>query len=227
MAKKRVLVQAGHLAPREPGFENGTGTGGEQELVKAIRDQLVRLLNKDGRFEAIPMPGWIRPRGIKVDAALFLHGDGAGNPRASGYSFGFPNYATNRRLAVLIGREFDKLSGHPPHHADNYTDDLKGYYGFSRVDTPGPEVVVEHGFLTNPAERRWLFANIGKLAEAEYEALKKYFGFGPVVPKTYTFSYRVEEGDQVKLGKTNYPGKTMARIKPRLKKGDRVIFERL
>lgn len=226
MAKKRVLVQAGHLAPREPGFESGTGTNGEQELVKTIRDRLVVLLNRDGRFEAIPMPGWIRPRGIKVDAAVFLHGDG-GSSSSTGYSFGYPNYAVNKRLATLIGKEFDKIPGHPPHHTDNYTGGLRGYYGFSRVDTPGPEVVVEHGFLTNPTERRWLFANTGKLAEAEYKAILAYFGYSPTQPKTYTFSYRVEEGNEVKVGKTNYPGKTMARIKPRLKKGDRVIFEKL
>lgn len=179
MAKKRVLVQAGHLAPREPGFEGGTGTAGEIEVVTKIRNVLVSLLNKDGRFEAIPMPGHITPRGIRVDAALFLHCDGAGSPQASGYSFGYPNDATNIRLARLINEEFVKLLGHPPHHKDNYTPDLRGYYGYSRVNTPGPEVLVEHGFLTNPAERVWINQNIQELAEAEYKALLRYFGFAP------------------------------------------------
>jgi hypothetical protein len=84
----RVLVQAGHIAPREPGFEAGTGTVREQELTKAIRRRLVKLLRKDGRFQPVPCPGDI-PDGIS-DAAIFLHGDGSTNPASSGYSFGFP-----------------------------------------------------------------------------------------------------------------------------------------
>jgi hypothetical protein len=37
----RVLVQAGHLAPREPGI-SGLGAAGEVELNTAIRDALAR-----------------------------------------------------------------------------------------------------------------------------------------------------------------------------------------
>lgn len=175
---KTILVQAGHIAPREPGFESGTGTAGEQELVTAIRDHLVGMLRSDPRFRALPMPGKI-PRGTKCDAALFLHADGSGNKTASGYSFGYPDYAVNIRLARLIHEEFQRLPGHPPHHRDNYTADLHGYYGFSRVDTAGPEVLVEHGFLTNPAEAAWLRSHVKDLAAAEYRALLHYFSLPP------------------------------------------------
>lgn len=175
---KTVLVQAGHLSPRQPGFETGTGTAGEQEFVRDVCDRLVRLLAADGRFRALPMPGRI-PAGIKCDAALFLHADGSTNKKVSGYSFGYPNYAVNKKLADLVAAEFDRLLGHPPHHADNYTADQRGYYGFGLVDTPGPEVLVEHGFLTNPAEATWLRAHAGELAAAEYRALLRYFGLGP------------------------------------------------
>src|SRR5258708_4999754 len=94
----RVLVQAGHLVPREPGFESQTGAPGEMELVHDIRDELVDLLRKDGRFEPLPMPGRI-PWGIRCHAALFLHADGA-TPAAHGCSFGFDDlFPVNRRLA--------------------------------------------------------------------------------------------------------------------------------
>lgn len=173
-AKLKVLVQAGHIAPREPGFESGTGTTGEQALVRAIRDKLVKFLADDGRFTPIPMPGKI-PRGTKCDAALFLHADGSSNKAATGYSFGYPGYPVNVALARLVNEEFQKIPGHPPHHADNYTADLRGYYGFSRVDTAGPEVLVEHGFLTNPGEAAWLRSHVFALAQAEYKALLRYF----------------------------------------------------
>lgn len=176
---KRVLVQKGHVSPREPGFEAGTGTVREQELVTLIANELDRLLRLDGRFTSIVVPGDI-PDGIRVDAALFLHGDGSTNKAASGYSFGYPQFPVNKRLADLISTEFQKIPGHPPHHADNYTRDLAGYYGFSRVNTPGPEVLIEHGFLTNPAEQAWLFANVPALARAEYVAVCKFFGYLPL-----------------------------------------------
>ena len=181
MSRKRVLVQAGHIAPREPGFESGTGTIREQEFTRKLRDKLVLLLESDGRFEAIPVPGDI-PDGIKVDAAVFLHGDGAASSAASGTSMGYPDYPVNKKLADLIRAEYEKIAGHPPRHADNYTGGLRGYYGYRRVDTAGPEVLVESGFLTNPAEQQWLFANIGNLAFAIYKALLAFFGWR--LPKT-------------------------------------------
>ena len=228
MSKKRVLVQAGHLAPREPGFESGTGTNGEQELAKSIRDRLVAILNKDGRFEPIPMPGWIRPRGIKVDAALYLHGDGSGNPNAAGYCFGYPDHPINKKLADLIAVEIDKIPGHPPHRTDNYTAALRGYYGYSRVDSPGPEVLIEHGFLTNPSERRWLFAHVDELAQAEYRALLKYFGLPPKgtsKPKVYKWAYTVTERDgNLTRGKSNYPH--LSFLRQVMRQPRRIVYER-
>jgi N-acetylmuramoyl-L-alanine amidase len=174
----RVLVQAGHVAPREPGFEGGTGTIREQELTKAIRRRLVRLLHVDQRFQPVPCPGDI-PDGASVEAALFLHGDGSTNAAASGYSFGFPIHAVNEKLAGLIDAEFQRIPGHPPHREDNYTGGLREYYGYRRVPTAGPEVLVEHGFLTNRREQSWIFKHLGPLANAEYRALCRFFDFAP------------------------------------------------
>jgi N-acetylmuramoyl-L-alanine amidase len=186
----RVLVQAGHVAPREPGFEGGTGTVREQELTKAMRRRLIRLLRADTRFDPVPCPGDI-PDGVAVDAALFLHGDGSTNQTATGYSFGFPIHPVNEKLANLIDREFKKIPGHPPHHEDNYTGGLREYYGYRRVPTAGPEVLVEHGFLTNPGEQRWIFKHLGALANAEYRALCRFFDVEPtheIVPRRPGFA---------------------------------------
>jgi len=178
---KRILVQAGHQAPREPGFEAQTGAPGEVELVTDIQHALVRLLRQDANFDAIPMPGQI-PEGTKADGAIFLHAVGAANPAARGYSLGFPpGFDVNRRLAHMIADEFEKLPGHPPRRPDNNTLDMSEYYGFGLVDSPGPEVLVEHGFVTNPQEHRWLRAHVDELAHAELNALHRFFGL-PVKP---------------------------------------------
>jgi N-acetylmuramoyl-L-alanine amidase len=216
MARKRVLVQAGHISPREPGFEGGTGTVREQELTRALRSRLLGLFKADDRFEAIAAPGDI-PDGVTVDAAIFLHGDGSKNKAATGYSFGFPNFAINKKLADLIGAEFQKIPGHPPHHADNYTGGLRKYYGYSRVETPGPEVLVEHGFLTNPAEQKWIFSHLNELATAEYRAVCKFFGLAPqgqVEPKP--LGWRVEatnDAGQTRIvKKTDKPRRILDRL---------------
>jgi hypothetical protein len=176
MAAKRVLVQAGHLAPREPGIP-GLGATGEVQLTKQIRDRLVKILEADDRFKAIPAPGDI-PDGISVDAALYLHADGFIDPKAGGFSFGFPVTNNNKKFAGLIRQEFLQIPGHPKSRTDNGTADAAQYYAYRRVNTPF-EVLVEHGFVSNPTEHEWLKKNVGNLAEAEYHAVCKLFGLAP------------------------------------------------
>src|ERR1700754_3920468 len=120
----KILVQAGHLAPRMPGkLANQTGTNGEIEFDKKVRDKVVALFRRDSRFEPIPMPGAI-PWGIKCDAAIFLHCDGVTNQSAHGISFGFDDrYPVNKRLADLIWHEFEQIPGHPVRRVDNGTTD--------------------------------------------------------------------------------------------------------
>jgi hypothetical protein len=172
---KRILVQAGHQRPLQPGFETQTGAPGEAELVADIQHALVSLLNQDPDFHGIPAPGHIDP-GVDVDGALYLHADGAANLSAGGYSVGYPRIEVNRRLAQLIADEIEKLPGHPHRRPDNNTADMEFYYGFRIVQTPGPEVLVEHGFVTNTAEHQWLKAHVNELARAEHNALRRFFG---------------------------------------------------
>lgn len=174
---KNVLVQAGHKRPQQPGFESQTGAEGEAPLVARIQDALVRRLRDDANFRPIPMPGRIDPV-AHVDAALFLHADGVDNPAVHGFCFGYPTgYKVNRDLAELIADEIRKLPGAPTRRGDNPTRDSEYYYGFGLVDTPGPEVLIEHGFVTNPTERTWLNQHVEPIAHAEYAALCRYFGF--------------------------------------------------
>jgi hypothetical protein len=187
---KRILVQAGHQRPLQPGFEGQTGAPGEAELVADIQQALVGMLNQDPDFHGVPAPGRIDPN-VKVDGAIFLHADGFSNPSAGGYSVGYPpGFEVNRRLAQLIADEIEKLPGHPRRRPDNNTNDMKFYYGFGIVQTPGPEVLVEHGFVTSPAEHRWLKAHVNALAQAEHNALRRFFGL-PSQP-----SSEVGTGDQ-------------------------------
>ena len=172
---KRIVVQAGHMKPLQPGFEGDTGAKGEAELVADIQRALVRLLSHDDNFHGIPMPGRIDDS-VQCDAAIFLHADGVTDPSANGFAVGFPAFDVNRRLAHLIAEEIEKLPGHPRRRPDNGTADMAKYYGFRHIDTPGPEVIVEHGFVTNPGEHQWLKDHVEELAQAELNALRRFFG---------------------------------------------------
>jgi hypothetical protein len=175
--KHRILVQAGHNKPMQPGHVSETGAPGEAELVARIQKRLVAILRGDSRFEPLPMPGLI-PNGTKADAAVFLHGDGAGST-ATGFSFGFPDAAVNKKLADLIAAEFARIPGHPHRRQDNGTVDAHHYYGFGLVASEGPETLIEHGFLSNPTERQWMQSHIPQLARAEYVAICRFFGLTP------------------------------------------------
>jgi hypothetical protein len=137
------------------------------------------MLKDDDQFHPVPMPGRIDDN-AQVDAALFLHADGVDNASARGFSFGFPVFDVNRKLAELIADEFQKIPDHPNRRADNPTADAREYYGFHHVHTPGPEVLIEHGFVTNPTEHAWLKAHVKQIAHAEHNALRRFFGFGPL-----------------------------------------------
>jgi N-acetylmuramoyl-L-alanine amidase len=121
-------------------------------------------------------PGKV-PAGWSGDVALFLHADGAANAHASGYSFGWPPAELGprtKRMLKLLGHHYASISGHPPHHGDNYTGDMRGYYAYSRVKADA-KILIEHGFLTNPAERAWLTKHTDAIARAWYRALLAYF----------------------------------------------------
>lgn len=177
-AQRRILVQAGHMRPLQPHHEGQTGASGEAQLVAQIQKRLVSLLQRDGRFKPLAMPGRI-PGGTRADAAVFLHADGAGSPQANGFSFGFPDPPVNRKLANLIADEFARIPGHPRRRQDNGTKDAHQYYGFGLVSSAGPETLIEHGFMSNPGERQWLESHVPQLARAEYVAICRFFGMGP------------------------------------------------
>ncbi len=175
--KKKVLVQMGHVAPREPGFESGTGTAGEIEVVSKIGRELAAHLVKDGRFIVTLCPGDI-PDEWTGDVVLSLHCDGSDNPKASGYCFGWhpPEYGGKTiRFVRCLETTYESIKGHPHHRGDNYTIDMREYYGWHHTIAP-VKVLIEHGFLTNKKEAKWIKKNIKNIAHAEYVAFLLYFG---------------------------------------------------
>ncbi len=179
---KKILIQQGHVSPRQPGFESGTGTTGEIETVSSIGLSLFNLLKKDSRFQPTLCPGKV-PTGWTGDVVLALHCDGSGNRKATGYSLGWPCREYGPKTAKLryaLVKAYESLPNHPPHHSDNYTTNMSRYYAWSRT-TADAKILIEHGFLTNPKERAWLVKNRKEIAGAWYKALLDYFDLKPIL----------------------------------------------
>jgi len=178
MDKLRVLVQVGHESPRQPGFEDNTGSAGEVEMVREIGAALMNQLRADRRFRPRLIPGRVPAEvedgSFPVDAFIALHCDGAENKAAEGYSVGFPPDPVNKRLAHLIADEFATFH-RSDRRADNNTPGMSNYYAYKRVPTSGPECLIEHGFVSNPTERQWMKEHVKQLAAAEYRGLLAFF----------------------------------------------------
>ena len=106
--------------------------------------------------------------------------DSAANPEAGGYYFAHPDHAASKQLAQVLAAEFNTIPGRPKRRADNNPPSLAQYFGFSRLPAEAPKVLVQHGFVTRPAERDWLNGNVDALARAEYRALCRHLNWQPL-----------------------------------------------
>jgi hypothetical protein len=164
---KTLVIQRGHV-PRTTGY---TGTAGEQEVVTAIAAEAVRIGPPAGwqlRVIDADEPDY-RYRG---DAFIALHCDGSTNRAMSGASVG---YQTPEGEAFAKRWKAAYAAHGWPHgfKADNYTENLRDYYGFRHALAVGNRacMVAEHGYLTNATDAAWIRAHITECARAIMAAL--------------------------------------------------------
>ncbi len=155
---------------------DGGGTRGvvtgvpEAELDLAVALRLRALLERAGvrvvmtrtRTAGTSMGNVARARiANEAHADLFLriHADGSPDPRAAGTHTLYPAlragwtddvYARSRRAAAVVQRELVRALGFP----DRGLQERGDYTGFNWSDVP--VILVELGFMTNPAEDRAL-----------------------------------------------------------------------
>ena len=203
-----------------PSNEGGTGTVREQEFALQCQQALAQILRADGRFHVELCPGDI-PDGWVGDLFISLHGDGAG-PSAHGYSFGWPaNGRDPGRGPELAGRlavEWAQLDHPGGHHSDNYTANMRGYYGWSRTNAP-TKVLIEHCFLTNPVEQAWAFKHVADMQQATYRAVLKHFALRPPVKPS---EVHVLSGGRRMVGDLNY-GPFVTRVAAELRAHGQVL----
>lgn len=178
--KPRVGVQVGHwqaaLLPSELAHLR-TQTGGrggginEVDLVLDVARRVVSSLRAQG-IEADLLPATVPP-GYTADAFVAIHADANENSAPHGYklargrSSAIPT--TDDRLMDAIYDSYGRATNFRRDQA--ITRNMTGYYAFSNrrrvyaISKVTPAVILELGYLTNPADLTFMLGNKDKLAQ--------------------------------------------------------------
>lgn len=152
-----VLISAGHEGRPQscahfPKRHCNLGTPGERAWNPIVADQATRKL-RDMGYSVAREPADFEGA-YEVEAAIFIHFDGTAEPCTSGASIGYHTEASRR--AADLWREMYAPVFPFRFQPDNFTDNLRDYYGFRQVHAQDGALVLELGELTCPAQRAWI-----------------------------------------------------------------------
>ena len=155
-----VFIQEGHVG-RLIG-----NTGSEHKGVKEsdwnhlVGQEIVRILEKKGIDVAT---SGARIPYANATLAVALHFDGSDRPCSTGASIGHNGSYASRSMARRWKKEYSDFFPFS-WHRDNFTEDLKNYYGFSRINTSKGFLVLELGEITCDRQMNWLKPKLRQVA---------------------------------------------------------------
>lgn len=160
------LISAGHegrpeSCARFPERRCNLGAPGEREWTPVVADEATRALRAAGHSVAREPADF--DGHYVVRAAVFIHFDGADPPCSSGASIGYHTAASER--AAELWRSMYAPQFPFRFQADNFTKNLRDYYGFRQVDASEGALVIELGEITCPAQRAWLAPRLVQLGD--------------------------------------------------------------
>lgn len=157
VVKYDVLVSAGHegrpaSCARFPKRRCNLGTPGERKWTPIVADAATRALRALGYSVAREPADFDGTYDVKV--AIFIHFDGNDTPCSTGASIGYHD-SGSARAAHQWRADYGKVF---PFRfmPDNFTANLRDYYGFRQVHASDAGLVLELGEITCPAQRAWL-----------------------------------------------------------------------
>lgn len=163
MESADILIQAGHEGMTTGAMGASGPLGDEIDWTPIVADEATRILRAAGVSVLRGDANFDLPhRRYSVAAAAYIHFDGSGTPGVSGASIGYP--------------VDDDLSSHLPEDAqaaaewkrlyrpiwpfrfmqDNFTDDLRRYYGYGPVTATRGMIVIELGEISDPKQAAWM-----------------------------------------------------------------------
>lgn len=152
-----VLISAGHEGRPEscahfPKHHCNLGTAGERAWTPVVADEAARKLRAMGYSVAREPADFDGQYDVK--AAVFIHFDGTDSPCTSGASIGY-HTAASKPAADLWHSMYGSIFPFR-FKPDNFTDNLRDYYGFRQVQAQDGALVIELGEMTCAPQRAWL-----------------------------------------------------------------------
>lgn len=172
-----VVVQAGHEARVCGNTGACTAQYKETEWNTLVADEVTRLL-RSWDIEVKRVPAKVGHMRTKI--AVSIHFDSAKNVCRSGASIGYPD-----KNSYAFARRWEKLyRGYFPFgwHKDNFTDNLKNYYAYKKIDAE-KFLVLELGEITCEKQTKWLKPRLKKIAHLIAYAIASELGEKVKKPK--------------------------------------------
>lgn len=164
----RIGLQVGHWRSDElpeelsrlRGATGGSGGGvREVDLNLVIAQRLAERLRARGYLVDV-LPATVPP-GYRADLFLAIDADASNSSNPRGYKLARSRWsrlpATDDQLVRTISRDYGEATDLP--WSDAITRNMTGYYAFNNrrrvhaIDKHTPAVIIELGYLTNPADR--------------------------------------------------------------------------
>ncbi len=182
-----VLISAGHegrpaSCARFPQHPCNLGAAGERAWTPIVADAATAILQQHGVTVA-RLPADFAGK-YRVDAAVFIHFDGAEPPCSSRASIGYPGarYATAAAGWRKLYGSYWPFGFQP----DNFTESLRKYYAYRQVDAKDASLVLELGEITCPVQHAWLAQHLQWEGALLAYYLSRLIGKGDVPnPGTY------------------------------------------
>jgi len=169
-----VLVSAGHegrpeSCPHFPKHKCNLGAAGERQWTPIAADEITRSLRASGLSvarEPADFDGF-----FEVKAAVFIHFDGSDHPCSTGASIGYHDPGSS--AAAKLWR--DMYSQYFPFRfmRDNFTVNLRDYYGFRQVHAADGALVIELGEISCPAQRDWLSVRLKPVSDLVADFIRR------------------------------------------------------
>jgi hypothetical protein len=152
-----VLISAGHegrpaSCAHFPQHRCNLGAAGERAWTPIVADAATKILRLHGVTVA-RLPADFDGK-YRVDAAVFIHFDGAAPPCSSSASIGYEH----KRDAAAAAAWRKLYGAYWPFgfQANNFTESLREYYAYRQVEARDASLVLELGEITCPAQHAWL-----------------------------------------------------------------------
>ncbi len=172
-----VLIQAGHEGRTTGAIGTSSKWGAEIKWTPIVADEATRILREAG-VSVIRKNAFIDDDRYQVKVAVYLHFDGSDSPCRSGASIGY-RYDAHRPGAAAwkaLYSQYWPFKWMP----DNFTPDLREYYGFRYTTVSDCALVIEFGELTCEQQAIWLRDNLKGIGYVLAHFISKRIGKGNV-----------------------------------------------